>query len=128
MRERKTPIERNAVNAPIWVVARGFTREAMGVLVTCMRAESAPWSARIAAAGEVLNRGWGKAPVVVAGDGENPVRVRVDGLPAAALAAIERALLPLAAQVIEGQSTVVEETAAEDSPMPSAEDGSRGRE
>jgi len=42
--------------------AREHTKEALDVLVKIMKDEEATASARVSAAGEILNRAWGKAP------------------------------------------------------------------
>jgi hypothetical protein len=47
-------------------LARSHTRTALNVLVGVMRNTKAPPPARIAAANDILDRGWGKAPQAIA--------------------------------------------------------------
>ncbi len=93
---------------PVWKQAREYTGEALRVAAGLMRDEGQPGSTRLGAAGLLLDRGWGKAPIMVAGDAERPIRVDVRAIPADALASLESALLlalgESAAQVIEGRT------------------------
>lgn len=56
-------------------MARGHTESAINVLAGIMNKETAPESARVAAANSLLDRGWGKAVQTIAGDEENPLQV-----------------------------------------------------
>lgn len=56
-------------------LARAHTESALNVLAGIMNEPEAQASARVSAAQALLDRGWGKAPQVIAGDQENPVRV-----------------------------------------------------
>lgn len=51
-------------------LARGHTEGAIATLASIMHATDAPQAARVAAANSLLDRGWGKAPQPVDGDGE----------------------------------------------------------
>ena len=53
--------------------ARAHTATALRVLAGIMRQEKAPAAARVTAATELLNRGWGRPAQVIAGDPDNPV-------------------------------------------------------
>jgi len=61
--------------AEIRSLARGHTESAINVLAGIMNKETAPESARVAAANSLLDRGWGKAVQTIAGDEENPLQV-----------------------------------------------------
>ena len=58
--------------ADIRSLARGHTTTAVKVLAGIMNEKKAPHSARVAAANSLLDRGWGKAVQVLAGDDEKP--------------------------------------------------------
>lgn len=67
----KTPTE-------IKSLARSHTEAAINCLAGIMNKESAPESARVAAANALLDRGWGKPAQPVDGDGEGgPVQLTV---------------------------------------------------
>jgi len=53
--------------------ARGHTDRALNTLVNIMENEEAPPSARVTAAKEILDRGWGKPVQTISGDAENPL-------------------------------------------------------
>ena len=54
-------------------LARAHTDRAIQVLAGIMDQPEAPHAARVAAANSLLDRGWGKAAQIVAGDPDNPV-------------------------------------------------------
>lgn len=65
-------------------LARNHTDRAIEVLRGIMDQPNAPEAARIAAAGQLLDRGWGKATQTIAGDDDaDPITVRtiVTGVP-----------------------------------------------
>ena len=64
----KTPTE-------IKSLARSHTEAAINCLAGIMNKDSAPESARVAAANSLLDRGWGKATQPISGDEENPLRI-----------------------------------------------------
>ena len=67
----KTPTE-------IKSLARSHTEAAINCLAGIMNKDSAPESARVAAANSLLDRGWGKAAQPVDGDGDGgPVQLTV---------------------------------------------------
>lgn len=51
-------------------LARGHTEGALATLASIMHSAEAAPAARVAAANSLLDRGWGKAPQPVDGDGE----------------------------------------------------------
>lgn len=53
-------------------LARDYTEEALNVLVSVMRDEEAPPPARVSAATNIHDRGWGKPTQPVSGDDEAP--------------------------------------------------------
>ena len=64
--------------ADIRSLARVHTKTAIRVLAGIMEQETAPPSARVAAANSLLDRGWGKAPQPVTGEeGEGPLIVKI---------------------------------------------------
>ena len=67
-------------------LARGHTTLCVKVLAGIVSQEAVPPAARVAAAGILLDRGWGKAPQAHSGeDGEGEIRVTirhlVEGMP-----------------------------------------------
>lgn len=65
----------NKATAEIKALAQEHTREAISALVTIMRESQYP-QARVAAIRELLDRGHGKAPQAVTGDGgDGPVKL-----------------------------------------------------
>jgi hypothetical protein len=61
----KTPTE-------IKSLARAHSESALNVLAGIMNETSSPHAARVAAANSLLDRGWGKAAQIVAGDEDLP--------------------------------------------------------
>jgi len=57
-------------------LARCHTDRAIQVLAGVMDAVDAPHAARVAAANSLLDRGWGKAAQIVAGDPDNPLVIQ----------------------------------------------------
>ena len=55
-------------------LARSHSRTAIAVLVGVMRQKEAPPAARVAAAQAILDRGWGKAAQMIAGDQDAPIQ------------------------------------------------------
>lgn len=47
------------------VMARQFTGESIKTIVAAMRSRDAPWNVRVAAAGALLDRGYGRAPQTI---------------------------------------------------------------
>ena len=82
-----------AVKVPVWARAREYTDEAMLVIVGVMRDQEASGAVRLSAANVILERGWGKAPIMVAGDSERPIRVDVRAIPREVRDQMESALL-----------------------------------
>lgn len=60
----------NKATASLREVARQYTEEAVETFLACIRSDSAPWAAKVAAAGSILDRGYGKPSQVIAGDDE----------------------------------------------------------
>jgi hypothetical protein len=58
--KRPETIEARRLVANVKAAARDLTQDAMETLKNAMADRTAPWSARIAAAIAVLDRGWGK--------------------------------------------------------------------
>jgi hypothetical protein len=69
-RRRGTP---NKASAEIKELAREYSAEAIGTLAALMRNSKVPPVARVAAARELLDRGHGKAPTAVMGEGGGPI-------------------------------------------------------
>ena len=69
----------NKATASIRDIAREYTAEAVAALVGVLRAPEEPAAARVAAAKEILDRGYGKASTVINGDEDGgPVRVATE--------------------------------------------------
>lgn len=81
-----------AVKVPVWARARAYTDEALMVVVGVMRDRDAPPTVRLSAANVILDRGWGKAPMIVTATSETSVKVDVSSIPADARATMEHAL------------------------------------
>ena len=58
-------------------LARSHTRSAIRQLAAIMRHPKVPPIVRVAAANSLLDRGWGKPTLPLAGDLDNPLRVRI---------------------------------------------------
>ena len=58
-------------------LARAHTNEAVQELRSIMRSADEPASARVAAANSLLDRGWGRAPLAITGEGGGPVEAAV---------------------------------------------------
>ena len=58
----------NKATASIRDIAREYTADAVKALVDILRDVSAPQAARVGAANSILDRGYGKATTVLAGD------------------------------------------------------------
>lgn len=57
-------------------LARAHTESAIKVLAGVMNEPSAPHAARVAASNSLLDRGWGKAAQIIAGDEDAPLTIR----------------------------------------------------
>lgn len=106
------------VKVPVWARAREYTVEALHVMVTAMRDQTLPTDRRAVWADKILDRGWGRAPMLIAHQDERPVRLTLDALNSDQLAQLERLLLAVAkptlpnaneSQVIEGECAAVGE-------------------
>ena len=84
--------------ADLRLAAKEYTNEALGGLVGVLRNPQSPPGAIVSAASELLDRGWGKATQIIAGDEKNPVRIQhtrkldITGLSDEQLDALEQAL------------------------------------
>lgn len=58
------------VTAPLREIARQHTEKAVATLVAVLEDSEAPASARVSAANSILDRGYGKAPQPIDGDGD----------------------------------------------------------
>lgn len=74
-RKKGTP---NKATADIRDLAREYTLDAVATIVAVMRSSDSD-QARVAAAREILDRGYGKAPQFIAGDKENPIEIVLRG-------------------------------------------------
>lgn len=65
--------------APIEIksLARSHTETALRTLAGIMNQDDAPAAARVQAANSILDRGWGKAVQVMAGEDGGPIQVSV---------------------------------------------------
>jgi Family of unknown function (DUF5681) len=60
LEERELAAQERKVIADVKAAARELTQDAIDTLQDAMKAPNAPWAARVAAAGHILDRGWGK--------------------------------------------------------------------
>jgi hypothetical protein len=59
-------------------LARSHTESALNVLASIMNQPTAPEAARVSAANSLLDRGWGKAAQIIAGDEDDgPVKLEI---------------------------------------------------
>jgi hypothetical protein len=77
-------------------LARTHTPAAIRVLASVMNQPKAPASARVFAANSLLDRGWGKAPVQLAGEDGGAITVTI------------RQIIDIAHQSIEDETKVIE--------------------
>ena len=61
----RNPSGRPKKDLEITAIARGHAKLAIDTLVTCMTDDAAPSTARISAAAEIFNRGYGSTPRLV---------------------------------------------------------------
>jgi hypothetical protein len=60
LEEREIAAQERKVIADVKAAAKELTQDAIDTLKDAMKAPNAPWAARVAAAGHILDRGWGK--------------------------------------------------------------------
>ena len=84
-------VEREA-KIPVWVRARAYTDEILKFWVGVMRDKEAATGVRVQVSQLLMERAWGKAPIVVAGDEERPIAIDMRVMDARHLEAIESAL------------------------------------
>lgn len=58
--EREIAAQERKIVTDIKAAAKELTQDALDTLKAAMSAPGAPWAARVAAAGHLLDRGWGK--------------------------------------------------------------------
>lgn len=78
---------------PVWVRARSYTEEILTFWARVMRDEDEQTALRIRASENLIERAWGKAPVVIVGDEDRPIRVDVSTMTQERLASLESALM-----------------------------------
>jgi hypothetical protein len=66
---------RNRIPVDLRSLCRSYTDESVRVLASIMRQPEHSAAARVAAAGILLDRGWGKAPVTVAGEDGSEIKI-----------------------------------------------------
>jgi hypothetical protein len=89
--ELATVIAKQAIQ-DVKAAAKECTADAINALKSIVKDSSKPAAARVGAAQAILDRGWGKAPQIVAGDPEQPIEHRITFTDAERAAAV-RALL-----------------------------------
>lgn len=76
------PSGRPKIIGPLRDLARAHTLDALDTLIEVMKDKASPPASRVAAAKELLDRGYGKAPQPMDGDGEGgPIKVEATWLP-----------------------------------------------
>lgn len=78
---------------PHWARAREYTDEILRFWAGRMRDAEEAGPVRMRASENLMDRAWGKAPVIVSGDGEAPIRIDVRSFDANAIAGLEEALM-----------------------------------
>lgn len=78
---------------PVWVRARGYTEEILAFWAGIMRDPDEHTAMRIRASENLIDRAWGKAPIIVAGDETQPIRVDLRAMPSERVSALELALM-----------------------------------
>ena len=73
----RTPLPRKKIPTDLRSLARGHTALCVKVLAGIVSQETVPPAARVAAAGILLDRGWGKAPQPHAGEDGKDIRVTI---------------------------------------------------
>lgn len=68
------PSGRKKDQSTVRVLARKYTREAIGTLASIMKSPKASESARVAASEAILSRGWGKPTQMLGNDPDNPLQ------------------------------------------------------
>lgn len=100
---------RGAKVAP-WVRCRELTEEVIQFWARVMRDEEEQTPMRVRASENIMERGWGKAPILIAGDDERPILVDVRNMDSDRIKVLESALI---AALGEGVSAHLNETAQE---------------
>ena len=100
-----TRIDEKRVAIPAWARAREYTERAILKLAHKMEDEDVPHHVQVACAVQLLDRGWGRAPIMVAGDEDRPIRVDVRHMDGAQLEALEGLLLKVIGAGIREQIT-----------------------
>lgn len=72
------PGGRSPIIAEVRDLARKQTEESVNALISIRDNSKAPPAARVSAANSLLDRGWGKATQIIAGDEENPFKLTVE--------------------------------------------------
>lgn len=72
------PGGRPAAIAEVRDLAREQTEKSLKALVSIRDDKKAPPAARVSAANSLLDRGWGKATQIIAGDEESPFKLTVE--------------------------------------------------
>lgn len=85
--------EMRVVKVPHWARAREYTDEILRFWAGRMRDAEEAGPVRMRASENLMDRAWGKAPVIVSGDGEAPIRIDVRAFDASAIAGLESALM-----------------------------------
>ncbi|MET4182062.1 hypothetical protein ABIB94_004166 [Bradyrhizobium sp. JR7.2] len=80
----RTPLPRKKIPSDLRSLARGHTALCIKVLAGIVSQETVPPAARVAAAGILLDRGWGKAVQPHTDEGGGPLRIIIRQITAAA--------------------------------------------
>lgn len=112
-------IDKREAQIPVWVRAREHTQAAIACLAGIMHDESAPPGVRALCADKLLDRAYGKAPILVAGDDSRPIRVEVSHLGDAKLAQLESLLMAALGQGISEAIAAPSDPASHPPQLPS---------
>lgn len=89
---REMPVAR-VVKVPMWARAREYTDEVLRFWVATMRNDTCSEPVRMKASENLMDRAWGKSPVVIVGDEDRPISVDVRAIDASVIGQLESALM-----------------------------------
>ena len=93
-----------ATKLPVWARAREYTDECLQVLAGLMRHADSEM-VRKSAADSLLDRAWGKAPMIVMGDGDGERRINLAIMTSEQTAGLESALMALLGESLASDPT-----------------------
>lgn len=101
-RYSKQPVE---AKIPLWFRARDYDDEALGFIVATMRDVDQPRGMRLSCAESLLDRGWGRAPILVNSETRVEHTLALGELTPAATAQLESLVMALVAPQLSHAQT-----------------------